>query len=223
MEYPVFKAECVLAFRGARDAHGNAGVALAGLATTGLFGIGLVALLKLLVSQRFEFQAIQVGQGGADIGMVADLTGFDPLDDQRLDRFLDLLAVAEIEHRLDHALAGRLLRTDPSSAGIPVITERIEIGLRPRRRGVERAVSIEFHARNEKVQFHVAHMLMAHPEDIRLIPLQPCEGGFFEIDHHSRLLYFGGIVVSMEGHHAAGVTPFPAIAVDQGAGEVGVA
>jgi hypothetical protein len=129
MEYPVFKAECVLAVRGTRDAHGDAGITFTGLAALGFFGIGFAALLKLLVGQLFEFQAIQFGQSGADIGMVADITRLDLLDDQRLDRFLDLLAVAEIEDRLDHALAGRFFWADPARAGIPVIAEGVEIGL----------------------------------------------------------------------------------------------
>ncbi len=223
MEYPVFKAECVLAVRGARDAHGNAGVALAGFSALGLFGVGFAALLKLLFGHRFEFETIQFGQGGADIGMIADIAGLDLLHDQRLNRFLDLLAVAEIEYRLHHALAGRFLRADPARAGIPMVAKGVKIGLRPRRRGVEGAVVVEFNARDQEMQFHVAHVLMAHPDDIRLIPLQPCEGGFFEIGHHSRLLCLRGIVVSMEGHDAARVAPFPGIAVDQSASQLGVA
>lgn len=105
MEYPVFKAECVLAVRGARDAHRDAGVALARLAASGLFGICLVAFPELCFGQRFEFETIQCGESRANIGMVADLTCLDLLDDKRLDRFLDLLPVAEIKHRLDHAFA----------------------------------------------------------------------------------------------------------------------
>jgi hypothetical protein len=66
-------------------------------------------------------------------------------------------------------------------------------------------------------------MFMAHPENIRLIPFQPSKGGFLEIGHHSRLIRLGGIIISMKGHHARGVAPFPRIAVDQGAGQVGVA
>lgn len=81
MEYPVLKAECVLAVRGARDAHGNARVALAWLAASGLFGISLAAFLKLLVGQLFEFQAIQFGQSGTDMGVVANSASFDLLDD----------------------------------------------------------------------------------------------------------------------------------------------
>lgn len=129
MEYPVFKAECVLAVQGARDAHGNAGIALAGLAASGLFGIGLAALLKLFFGQRFEFQTIQFGQGGADIGMATNITSLDLLDDQRLDRFLDALPVTTIEHWLDHALAGGFLRADPARAGIPIVSKGVEIGL----------------------------------------------------------------------------------------------
>ncbi len=146
--------------------------------------------------------------------MVADLTCLDLLNDKRLDRFLDLLPVADIEHRLDHALANRFFRADPARAGIPVVSKGVEIGLRPRRRGVERAVPVEFHARDQEMQFYVAHMPVAHPEDTGLIPLQSCEGGFFEIDHHSRLIRFGGIIVGMKGQHARRVTPFPGVAVD---------
>ena len=223
MEYPVFKAECVLAVRGARDAHGNAGVALAGLAALGLFDIGFAALRKLLFGHRFEFEAVQFGQGGADIGMIADIAGFDLVDDQRLDRFLDLLPVAEIEHRLHHALSGGFLRADPALTGVPVVSKGVEIGLRPRRRGVERAVAVKFDARDQEMQFDIAHVLVAHPEDICLIPLQSCEGGALEIARHSRLIRFGGIIVGMKGHHARGVPPFPRIAVDQSAGQVGIA
>ena len=155
--------------------------------------------------------------------MVANIARLDLLDDQRLDRFLDLLPVAEIEHRLHHALVGRFFRADPARAGIPIVSKGVEIGLRPRWRGVERAVAIEFHARNEKVQFDIAHMLMAHPEDICLIALQPRKGGFLEITHHSRLLRLRGIVVNMEGHYARSVAPLPGVAVDQSAGQVRVA
>lgn len=66
-------------------------------------------------------------------------------------------------------------------------------------------------------------MFMAHPENIRLIPFQPSKGGALEVTHHSRLLCFGGIVLRMKGDHTAGVAPFPGVAVDQGAGQVGVA
>jgi hypothetical protein len=137
MEYPVFKAECVLAVRGARDAHGDAGVTLAGLAASGLFGIGLAAFLNLLLRERFEFEAVQVGQGGADICMVADIARLDLLDDQRLDRFFDALPVSEIEHRLHHSLAGGFLRADPARAGIPIVSKGVEVGLRSRWCGVE--------------------------------------------------------------------------------------
>lgn len=154
--------------------------------------------------------------------MVADITGLDPLDDQRLDHFLDAPPVSEIEHRLHHALAGRFFRADPARAGIPIVSKGVEIGLRSRWRGVERAVAVKFDARNQEMQFDIAHMLMADPEDIRLIPLKPRKGGFLEITHHSRLLCFGGIVVRMKGDHAAGVAPFPGVAVDQGAGQVGI-
>lgn len=155
--------------------------------------------------------------------MVADIARLDLLDDQRLDHFLDALPVAEVEHRPDHALAGGFFWADPARAGIPVVSKGVEIGLRPRRSRVERAVAVEFNARDQEMQFDIAHMLMAHPEDIRLIPLKPSKGGFFEITHHSRLIRFGGIIVDMKGQHAAGVAPFPAVAVDQGAGQVGVA
>lgn len=223
MEYPVFKAESVLAIRGACDAHGDAGVALAGLAASGFFGIGLAAFLKLLVSQRFEFEAIQFGQGGADIGMVANIARLDLLDDQRLDRFFDALPVSEIEHRLHHSLAGRFLRADPALTGIPIVAKGVEIGLRSRRSRVERAVAVKFDARDQEMQLDIAHMGVAHPEDIRLIPLKPRKGCFFEIAHHSRLLRLRGIILPMKGDHAAGVAPFPGVAVDQGTGQVWVA
>ena len=137
MEYPVFEAKCVLAVGGAGDAHGNAGVTLAGLATTGLFRVSFAAFLKLFFGQRFEFEAIQFGQGGADIGMVADIASFDPLDDQRLDRFFNALPVSKIEHRLHHSLAGGFLRADPARVGIPIVSKGVEIGLRSRWCGVE--------------------------------------------------------------------------------------
>lgn len=213
----------MLAVRGACDAHGDAGIALAGLAASGLFGIGLAAFLKLLVSQRFEFQAIQFNQSGADISMVANIASFDPLDDQRLDRFFDALPVAEIEHRLHHAPSGGFLRADPARAGIPIVSKGVEICLRPRGSRVERAVAVKFDARDQEMQLHVAHMFMAHPENICLIPLQSCEGGFLEIGNHSRLIRFAGIILRMKGDHAAGVAPFPGVAVDQGTGQVWVA
>ncbi len=127
MEYPVFKAKGVPAVGCARDAHGDVGIALARFAASGFVRIGLAALFQLLSGQRLEFKAVQPGQDRADIGMVANLTGFDPLDDQGLDRFLDLLPVAEIKHRLDHALAGGVFGTDPTRASIPVIAKAVEI------------------------------------------------------------------------------------------------
>ncbi|WP_417254142.1 hypothetical protein [Celeribacter sp.] len=71
----------MLAVRVARDAHGDAVIAFARLAASGFFGIGLAAFLKPLLRERFEFETIQFGQNGADIGMIVDITGFDPLDD----------------------------------------------------------------------------------------------------------------------------------------------
>lgn len=82
---------------------------------------------------------------------------------------------------------------------------------------------MKLNARDQEMQFHVAHMPMAHPEYSSLIPLKPRKGCFLKIGHHSRLIRFGRIVVGMEGYDAAGVAPFPAIVVDQGAGQVGVA
>lgn len=155
--------------------------------------------------------------------MVADIARLDLLDDQRLDCFLDLLPVAKIEHWLDHALTGGVLRADPARAGIPIISKGVEIGLRSRWCRVEGAVSVKLHARNEEVQLHVAHVLVSHPENIRLIPLKPRKGGFLEICHHSRLICFRGIVVRMEGHDTAGIAPLPGVAVDQDAGQVRVA
>ena len=118
-----------MAVRGARHAHGDAGVTLAGLAASGFFGIGLAAFLKLLLRERFELQAIQFCKGGANIGMVTDIAHLDLLDDQRLDRFLDALPVAEIEHRLHHAPSGGFLRADPARADIPIVAKGVEIGL----------------------------------------------------------------------------------------------
>lgn len=155
--------------------------------------------------------------------MVTDIARLDLLDDQRLDCFLDLLPVAKIEHWLDHALTGGVLRADPARAGIPIVSKGVEIGLRPRWRGVERAVAVKFDARNQEMQFDIAHMLMAHPEDIRLIPLKTRKGGFLEIGHQSRLIRFAGIIINVEGHHATGVAPLPSIAVDQGTGQLGIA
>lgn len=71
----------MLAVRGARDAHDNAVITFAGLAASGFFGISFAAFLKLLLRERFEFETIQFGQDGANIVMIADITGFDPLDD----------------------------------------------------------------------------------------------------------------------------------------------
>ena len=82
---------------------------------------------------------------------------------------------------------------------------------------------MKFDARDQEMQLDIAHMLMADPEDIRLIPLKPSKGGFLEIGNHSRLIRFAGIILRMKGDHAAGVAPFPRIAVDQGAGQVRVA
>ncbi|WP_417254143.1 hypothetical protein [Celeribacter sp.] len=73
------------------------------------------------------------------------------------------------------------------------------------------------------MQFHISHVLMAHPEDIHLIPIKPRKGGFLEIAHHSRLLCLRGIILSMEGNYAAGVTPFSRVAIDQGACQVWIA
>lgn len=151
MEYPVFKAKGVLAIGCARDTHGNAGIALAGLAAPGLVRIGLAALFQLLFGQGLEFEAVQCGQDLANIGMVSNFTSFDPLDDQGLDRLLDLLPVAEIEHRLDHALAGGVIGTGPTRASIPVVAKTVEIRFRSRWRGIERAVSVKFDARNQEM------------------------------------------------------------------------
>lgn len=155
--------------------------------------------------------------------MVPNLTGFDFLNHQRLDRFLDLLSVAEIEDWLDHALACGVFGTDPAFARIPVIPEGVEIPLRPRRSRIKGSVAIQLNARNQEMQLDIAHMLVADPENIDLIPLQTREGGSLEIPHHSRLLIIRGTVIRMKGHHAGRVAPFPAVAVDQMASQIRIA
>jgi hypothetical protein len=72
------------------------------------------------------------------------------------------------------------------------------------------------------VQLDIAHMLMADPKDVGLIPLQSCKGGFLEILHDGRLLAFSGIIIHMERHHAGGVAPLASVAVDQVASQVGI-
>lgn len=223
MKYPVFEAKGVLAVGCARNAHGDAGIALAGLAAPGFFRIGLAALFQLLFGQRLEFEAVQSGQDRADIGMVTNLASFDPLDDQGLDCFLDALPVAEIEHRLDHALVGGVFGTDPPLAGVPVVAKAIEIPLRSRWCRVERAVSVKFDARDQEMQLDIAHVPMAHPEDIDLIPFQTGKGGRLEILHHRRLLIRRGIVIRMEGDDTTGIAPSARVAVDQSAGQIRIA
>ncbi len=72
------------------------------------------------------------------------------------------------------------------------------------------------------MQLDIAHMLMADPKDIGLIPLQSRKGGFLKLTHDDRLLAIRGIIIRMERHHAGRVPPFAGVAVDQMACQVGI-
>lgn len=144
------------------------------------------------------------------------------LNDQGLDGFFDLLAVAQVKHGFGHPLSFRLFRADPARAGIPVVTKGVEVILRSRRCRVERAVAVKFHARDQEMQLDIAHVLVADPQDIGLIPRQSRKGGFLKVLHDCRLLAVSGIIIRMERHHAGRVPPLPRIAVDQMAGQVGI-
>ncbi|MEP5632091.1 MAG: hypothetical protein ABJP79_09435 [Tateyamaria sp.] len=43
-------------------------------------------------------------------------------------------------------------------------------------------------ARDQEVQFNIAHVLVTNPEDVRLVGFQPGKRGFLKIQHHIRLL-----------------------------------
>ncbi|WP_259940281.1 hypothetical protein [Sulfitobacter sp. M368] len=73
------------------------------------------------------------------------------------------------------------------------------------------------------MQFNITHVLVTDPEDIRLVGFEPRERGFLKIPHDIGLLYFRGIVLSMECNDPRCVSPFASVAVDQVARQVGIA
>ncbi|GAA6191845.1 hypothetical protein NBRC116597_17640 [Phaeobacter sp. NW0010-22] len=72
------------------------------------------------------------------------------------------------------------------------------------------------------MQFNIAHVLVADPKDIGLIPCQSRKGGFLKVLHDCRLLAVSGIIIRMERHQTGRVPPLPRIVVDQMAGQVGI-
>ncbi|WP_259940280.1 hypothetical protein [Sulfitobacter sp. M368] len=82
--------------RGSGDPYRDPGVAAARLAAFRFYGIGLAALLKLLLGQRFEFEAIQFAQNSTNVCMISDRASFDFLEHESSDGFLNALPVAQI-------------------------------------------------------------------------------------------------------------------------------
>ncbi len=121
--------------------------------------------------------------------MVSDFASLDLLKHQGLDGFFDALSVAKIESRFDHAFSLLLFRTDPAFAGIPIIAKGVEEAFRPWGCGIERPTGIEFDARDQKVQFNIAHVLVTNPEDVRLVCFEPGKRGFLKIPHYIGLLH----------------------------------
>lgn len=202
--------------------HCDARITTTWLAAVGLNRIGLAALLKLLFSQWFEFETVQLGEDDTNVSMGVDFPSIDFLNDQCLDGFFDLLAVAQVKHGFGHPLSFRLFRADPARAGIPVVSKGVEVAFRSRWGGIERAVAVKLDARDQEVQFDIAHVLVADPEDIGLIYRQPGKGSFLKITHDRRLLIIGGGIIGVESNHTRCVAPFPRTAVDQVAGQVGI-
>lgn len=114
-----------MAVRSSGNSHREASVTAARLAAFRFFGIGLAALLKLLLGQRFEFEAIQFAQKSANVCVISDFASLDLLKHQGLDGFFDALSVAQIENGFDHPFSLRLFGADPSFAGVPVIAKGI--------------------------------------------------------------------------------------------------
>lgn len=126
MENSVLQSKGVLAVRGSSHTHGDPGVAAALLAAYRFFGIGPTALLNLFLGQRFEFEAIQFAQNGANVCVIPDFASLDLLEHESLDGFLDALPFAQIENRFDHPFSLRLFGADPAFAGVPIITECVK-------------------------------------------------------------------------------------------------
>ncbi|PUB17253.1 hypothetical protein DFP92_102264 [Yoonia sediminilitoris] len=93
MENSILQSKGVLAVRGSGNTHGDPGVAAALLAAFRFFGIGPTALLKLFLGQRFEFEAIQFAQNGANICVISDFASLDLLEHESLNGLLDALPV----------------------------------------------------------------------------------------------------------------------------------
>ena len=75
-------------------------------------------------------------------------------------------------------------------------------GLMPWRAWVVCLAGAQVQPGRDKVQFHIAAMLMLHPQHVVFILRQPSEGQPLEIGHDCPLLCIGRRVVSLEGNHA---------------------
>lgn len=149
-----------------------------------------MVLLKLLSGQWFELEAIQFGQDCANVHVISNFASLNLLKYERLDGLFDALSVTQIENRVDHPFSLWLFGTDPAFASVPIVAKGVEEAFRPWGCGIERPPRIELKARDQEVQFNIAHVLVANPEDICLVGFEPGERGLLKIPHHIGLLCF---------------------------------
>jgi len=130
----------------------------------------------------------QCFQIAAHIGMVADFSRLDLLQDHRVNSLAQFGTIGGFKHCFQITVTIRRLRVCPAFERIPVIAKGVEVLLCAGRGRVKSSVVIQLHTRDQEMQLDIAHVLMPHPEDIALVLCHAHEGRFLEPLHHHRLL-----------------------------------
>ena len=91
----------------------------------------------------------------------------------------------------------RVIGPGPALADVGNVAERVKGFVPAWRRGVEGFAGGELHPGDDKVQFVVSGMGMAHPQNIELVWLQPGKGHFFKVIHDALFLLRCHLVIRM--------------------------
>lgn len=154
---------------------------------------------------------------------VADVAGFDALDDPVLDQLAGIAAPDAFDEA--NGLAGALgrHRIIPAVFLIQNIAQSVVMLLVARRRDVEAAPARKLHARRHEMQLDAALVGVTHPQHIALVGFETSKGKALEGVHHLPLLGRVRRVLCREGDDAGAIGPLMRAGVDQRAHAVCVA
>lgn len=111
----------------------------------------------------------------------------------------------------------------PTHPVVPFVTPGIREPLISRREGIHCLAAHQLHTGHNEVQLDVAHVDMAHPQDVVLVRLQASKNRLLQVVHHGLDLRLGGAVGVGKRHHPAAVLPLVRDRVDQGSRAISVA